>query len=162
MKLNLLCLSLFPTRWGPKNTSASLCVAPFWVPQGEHQWIVGLILARSVTGWSLLLECLTVTPSSAVSCVILGKLIWLSFLVYKILVVPTTYSYYVNISKYSNQWGFPGGASGKEPAFQCRRLNRLRFSPWVRKIPWRKAWQSAEIFLPEKFHGHRSLAGYGS
>ena len=33
--------------------------------------------------------------------------------------------------------GFPGGASGKEPAFQCRRHRRLRFDPWVRKIPWR-------------------------
>ena len=26
----------------------------------------------------------------------------------------------------------PGGASGKEPACQCRRLR----DPWVRKIPW--------------------------
>ena len=31
--------------------------------------------------------------------------------------------------------GFPGGASGKEPACQCRRLKRRRFDPWVRKIP---------------------------
>ena len=37
--------------------------------------------------------------------------------------------------------GFPGGASGKEPAFQCRRHKRFRFDPWVRKIPWRRAWQ---------------------
>ena len=35
-------------------------------------------------------------------------------------------------------YGFPGGASGKEPACQCRRLQRHRFSPWVRKIPWRR------------------------
>ena len=31
--------------------------------------------------------------------------------------------------------GFPGGISGKEPAFQCRRQKRCRFSPWVGKIP---------------------------
>ena len=31
--------------------------------------------------------------------------------------------------------GFPGGASGKEPPCQCRRLKRYRFNPWVRKIP---------------------------
>ena len=30
--------------------------------------------------------------------------------------------------------GFPGGASGKEPACQCRRHKRHRFNPWVRKI----------------------------
>ena len=32
-------------------------------------------------------------------------------------------------------WGIPSGARGKEPACQCR---RLRFNPWVRKIPWRR------------------------
>ena len=30
--------------------------------------------------------------------------------------------------------GFPGGASGKEPVWQCR-LKRHRCDPWVRKIP---------------------------
>ena len=30
--------------------------------------------------------------------------------------------------------GFPGGASGKEPACQCRRQKRHRFDPWVRNI----------------------------
>ena len=33
--------------------------------------------------------------------------------------------------------GSPGGASGKEPAYQCRRWNS--FDPWFRKIPWRQA-----------------------
>ena len=28
--------------------------------------------------------------------------------------------------------------SGKEPACQCRRLKRRRFSPWVGKIPWKR------------------------
>ena len=36
-------------------------------------------------------------------------------------------------------WGFPGGASGKEPTCQCRRHKRYRFDPWVGKIPWRRA-----------------------
>ena len=31
--------------------------------------------------------------------------------------------------------GFPGGASGKEAASQCRRHKRCRFDPWVRKVP---------------------------
>ena len=33
------------------------------------------------------------------------------------------------------EWGFPGGASGKEHACQCRRHKRHGFDPWVRKIP---------------------------
>ena len=35
-----------------------------------------------------------------------------------------------------------------------------RFDPWVRKIPWRRAWQPTSVFLPGEFHGQRSLAGY--
>ena len=31
--------------------------------------------------------------------------------------------------------GFSGDASSKEPACQCRRHKRLRFNPWVGKIP---------------------------
>ena len=55
--------------------------------------------------------------------------------------------------------GFPGGTNGKEPTCQCRRCKRCRFNPWVRKIPWRRAWQPTSVFLPGKFHGQRSLAG---
>ena len=32
--------------------------------------------------------------------------------------------------------------------------------PWVRKIPWRRAWQATPVFLPGEFHGQRSLVGY--
>ena len=35
--------------------------------------------------------------------------------------------------------GFPGGASGIEPACQSRRPQCHWFSPWVEKIPWRRA-----------------------
>ena len=44
--------------------------------------------------------------------------------------------------------GFPGGASGKEPACQCMRPKRQGFDPWVRKMPWRRAWQPTPVFLP--------------
>ena len=53
----------------------------------------------------------------------------------------------------------PGGASGKEPACQCRRHKRCGFNPWVGKIPWRRKWQSTLGFLPGESHGQRSLAG---
>ena len=47
--------------------------------------------------------------------------------------------------------GFPGGASGKEPACQCKRCQRPRFSPWVRKIPWTRAWQTTPVFYSPHF-----------
>ena len=47
---------------------------------------------------------------------------------------------------------FPGGASGKESACQCRRHKRHRFDPW--------AWQPTPVFLPGKSQGQRSLVGY--
>ena len=37
---------------------------------------------------------------------------------------------------------------------------RRRFHPWVRKIPWRRAWQLTPVFLPGESHGQRSLVGY--
>ena len=57
--------------------------------------------------------------------------------------------------------GFPGGTSGKETASQCRRHKRYGFDPWVRKIPWRSAWQPTLVFLPGESHRQRRLAGYG-
>ena len=53
--------------------------------------------------------------------------------------------------------GFSDGASGKQPACQCRRHKRRGLDPWVGTTPWRKAWQPTPVFLP---HGQRSLAGY--
>ena len=46
------------------------------------------------------------------------------------------------------------------PACQCRRLRRKGFNPWVGKIPWRRKSQPTPVFLSEKSHGQRSLAGY--
>ena len=54
--------------------------------------------------------------------------------------------------------GFPGGASGEEPACQYKRRQRCGFYPWVRKILWRRAWQPPPVFLPGESHGQRSLA----
>ena len=47
----------------------------------------------------------------------------------------------------------PKCASGEEPACQCRRHKRRGFRPWVRKIPWRRAWQPTPVFLPGKSMG---------
>ena len=50
--------------------------------------------------------------------------------------------------------------SHNNSACQCRRHKRSGFNPWVRKIPWRRKWQSTSVFLPGKSHGQRSLVGY--
>ena len=54
--------------------------------------------------------------------------------------------------------GLPKGLSGKASTCQCR--SHGEFSPWIRKIPWRRKWQPAPVFLPGKFRGQRSWAGY--
>ena len=46
--------------------------------------------------------------------------------------------------------GFPGGASDKETACQCRRCKRHRCDPWVWKIPWSRKWQPTPVYLPGK------------
>ena len=50
--------------------------------------------------------------------------------------------------------GFPGNSVVKEYTRQCWWID-----PWVRKIPWRRKWQSTPVFLPGKCHGQRSLVG---
>ena len=42
----------------------------------------------------------------------------------------------------------------------CLQWGRPRFIPWVRKIPWRRKWQSTPVLLPGTSHGQRSLEGY--
>ena len=50
--------------------------------------------------------------------------------------------------------------SSKESTCQSRRHRRHRFNLWIRKLLWRKKWQSTPVFLPRESHGQRSLAGY--
>ena len=59
------------------------------------------------------------------------------------------------INVYSS--GSPCGASGKEPACQCRKHKRLEFHPWIGKISWRRTWQPTPVFLPREYHGPRNL-----
>ena len=47
--------------------------------------------------------------------------------------------------------------SGKGSACQCRRCG---LNPWLAETPWRRKWQPTPVFLPGRFHGQRSLAGY--
>ena len=44
----------------------------------------------------------------------------------------------------------------------CLQCRRLRFDPWVEKIPWRREWLPTPVFLPGGFQAKRSLAAYSS
>jgi len=48
---------------------------------------------------------------------------------------------------------------GKESAYNAGDRTQ-GFDPWVREIPWRRAWQSTPVFLPGLSHEQRSLVGY--
>ena len=39
-------------------------------------------------------------------------------------------------------------------------VKRHGFDPWIGRIPWSRKWQPTPVFLPGKFPGWRSLAGY--
>ena len=56
--------------------------------------------------------------------------------------------------------GLPRWLSRKESACPCRRHRRYEFSPWVRKMPWRRKWQPTQVILPAESHGQRSLVRY--
>ena len=60
-------------------------------------------------------------------------------------------------SPFGNNYQLPRWLSGKESTCQC---SRLGFDLWVRKISWRRKWLPTSVFLPGKFCGQRSLAGY--
>ena len=71
------------------------------------------------------------------------------------LIIDTHTYIFLHIYVYTHTYGLPRWFSGKEPACQCTRHG---LNPWVRKIPWRRKWQSIPVFLPRKSHGQRGLA----
>ena len=48
------------------------------------------------------------------------------------------------------------------PANSRDERETLSLDPWIKKIPWSRKRHSTPAFLPEKFHGQRSLVGYSS
>ena len=56
--------------------------------------------------------------------------------------------------------GFPGDSALKNSPAPAGDTRDSQFSPWVRKIPWRRKWKPAPVILPTECHGQRSLVGY--
>ena len=69
---------------------------------------------------------------------------------------PQPSSFFLIIKLYT-LGGFPDGSGGLSICLQYRRPG---FDPWVRKIPWRKAWQPTPVFLPGESQGQKRLSGY--
>ena len=67
---------------------------------------------------------------------------------------------YLRVELLDDIVGLPRWLSGKESACKLRRGRRLRFKPWVRKIPWKRKWPPSLVCLTGEFHGLRSLMGY--
>ena len=61
---------------------------------------------------------------------------------------------------YQISFGASPGLSRWRISLQEGRRRGYRSDLWVRKISWGRKWQSTPVFLPEKSHGQRSLAGY--
>ena len=59
---------------------------------------------------------------------------------------------------YHSGWASQVGLVVKN--LHSRRHKRCSFDPWVRKIPWRRAWQPTSVVLPGEWHGQRSLVVY--
>ena len=60
------------------------------------------------------------------------------------------------------KYGLPRWLGGKESAclLPAREVEGHGSDRSVMKTPWRKKWQPTPVFLPEKSHGQRSLAGH--
>ena len=53
--------------------------------------------------------------------------------------------------------GLPRWRSGKESTCQCT-MQEAQVQSWVRKIPWRRKWQSTPAFLLGKYLAQRSYS----
>ena len=85
----------------------------------------------------------------------------LSFIISQNILFKTSYFSKRTAFKIEKQcMGFSGGAVVEGSACQWRRCRRTEFDPWLGKIPCKRKWQPTPVFLPEKSHGQRSLAGY--
>ena len=121
-----------------KETATHSSILCLENPMDRGFWQAGFIRSHRVRNdWSNLVH----------TCALTGKMCTLLSLVLILQVYLYSYKSRLRLVR-----GFPGGASGKEPAWQCRRPKRHSLDPWVRKMPggghgnplqysyWRISW----------------------
>ena len=57
-------------------------------------------------------------------------------------------------------WGFPGGSSGEEPTWQCRKYKRCGFDPWLGRS-LEKGMATHSSILAWRIPWTEDLVGYG-
>ena len=57
-------------------------------------------------------------------------------------------------------YGLSGGSDGKESTCNAGNSRDMGLIPELGRSPARGKWRPTPVFLPGKFHGQRSLAGY--
>ena len=126
----------------------------------HHQ--LPVLFLYQVPSW--LTSSLTMVDTAADDCDILCLLIWqvIFYLSLPLLYSPIPWQLLptfclCQLGYFEHFTGFPGGASGKESACQCR---KHEFNPWVGKVPWRRKWQPIPAFLPGESHGQSSLVSH--
>ena len=55
--------------------------------------------------------------------------------------------------------GFPGASVVKNPPANAGDTRDMGLM-LSQEVPWRRKWQHTPVFLPGKFHGQKSVAGY--
>ena len=55
---------------------------------------------------------------------------------------------------------FPRGFMAAQMVKKLPAVQETGFDPWIRKTLCRREWLPTPVFLPEEFHGQRSLVGY--
>ena len=72
---------------------------------------------------------------------------------------PVTVTVSVNSRQHFYIYFYADGSAVKNlPAKQ--EMQEMWVQSWIRKIPWRRAWQPTPVFLSGQSHGQRSLVGY--
>ena len=59
----------------------------------------------------------------------------------------------------NGELGFPGGMAVKNPPANAGDKRDTGSIPGLERFLWGGKWQPTLVFLPEKFHGERSLVG---
>ena len=68
------------------------------------------------------------------------------------------FNIYMHIHTYIHIYGASQvSLVGKSQPSNAGDLRDMDSIPWVRKIPWRRAWQSTPVYLPGESYGQRSL-----
>ena len=85
-------------------------------------------------------------------------------LIHKLDIWPTshafTHCFVLLFTLFTGIYQAPRASLVAQMAKICLQCGRSRFYPWVRKIPWRRAWLHIPVFLPGEFYGQGDLAGY--